>query len=139
MNTVCLIALRNSPGLAIYVLRHSNGGGRCETGKRESSERDLSRSGLGTACLNNFRIRVVGVQENQAHTINSYTLETSNLKFQPILWKYHFYSMATWHPYPFSSEIETSMDLAENLDLRPPYLLQYHCVIGFLGPWQPLS
>ena len=75
------------------------------------------------ACLNNFRIRVVGVQENQAHTINSYTPETSNLKFQPILWKYHFYSMATWHPCPFSTEIETLMDLAENLDLRLQYLI----------------
>ena len=31
--------------LAIYVLRHRSGGGRCETGQRESSERDLDVGG----------------------------------------------------------------------------------------------
>ena len=31
--------------LAIYVLRHRSGGGRCETGERESSERDLDVGG----------------------------------------------------------------------------------------------
>ena len=73
----------------------------------------------GTACLNNFMISDDGVQENQVHTINVPIQEMPNLKFQPIILKYKFYSTAAWHPCTFSSEIETLIDLAENLDLRP--------------------
>ena len=36
---------KNRALLAIYVLRHRSGGGRCETGQRESSERDLDVGG----------------------------------------------------------------------------------------------
>ena len=73
----------------------------------------------GTACLNNFMISDDGVQGNQVHTINVSTPEYSNLKFQPIILKSGFYSIAAWHPCTFSTEIQTLINLAENLDLRP--------------------
>ena len=67
-----------------------------------------------TACFNKHRIRVVGVQANQAHTLNVQTLGVLNLNFQPIILRYIFYSIETWHPCTFCTKIRTLMDLAEN-------------------------
>ena len=48
-----------------------------------------------TACLNKFRIRVIGVQGNQVHSITPEGLRIPNPDFQPILSRAKFYSIAT--------------------------------------------
>ena len=55
--------------------------------------------------LTTFRVRTGRVQRNQVHNINVQCLETLNPDFQPILLLSKFYSIATWHPFTFSTKI----------------------------------
>ena len=60
-----------------------------------------------TACLNNFRVGGVGVQENQVHTINVHILEILNFNCHPKILKYKFHPIALWHRFTFSTKIRT--------------------------------
>ena len=85
-----------------------------------------------------YGVRVVGVRGNQKHFGIVWGLEVLNLNIQsnPII--NNFFTIATWHPCPFSTKICSSLDLAENWDLGLPDPIQYQNAFSFLGPWWPL-
>ena len=66
-----------------------------QRGRRPTLEPIHSCGCTSTACLNKFRIRASGVQENQEHSIISEGLRIPNPDFQPILSRAKFYSIVT--------------------------------------------